>query len=118
MKTFEQTAAQGDVMFRRVEAMPEHVKEVAPKDGKLVITHSESGHDHVMVLERETETPSVQLFADDDNPLVSWLQVNRPSVLEHMRPSDTHEPISFGPGTYEVRRQREHTPEGLRRVED
>jgi hypothetical protein len=29
-----------------------------------------------------------------------------------------HEPIMFGVGIYEVRRQREYTPEGFRRVED
>ena len=53
-----------------------------------------------------------------DNPLVSWLQVNRSTALDHLRPHDTHESIMFEPGIYEVRRQREYTPEGFRRVED
>ena len=38
--------------------------------------------------------------------------------LEHLREFDKHEPILFEPGVYHVRRQREYTPEGFRRVED
>ncbi len=117
MKTFESVCAQGDVIFRRVDALPEGVKEVEPVDGRLVITHSETGHDHVMVLDRAEDKPAVRMYAGD-NPLVAWLEVNRPTTLEHMRSFDTHEPIQFGPGRYEIRRQREHTPEGFRRVED
>lgn len=39
-------------------------------------------------------------------------------AIEQKRPYDTHAPIMFEPGIYEVRRQREYTPEGFRRVED
>ena len=48
----------------------------------------------------------------------AWIKVNRPTVLEHQRPHDTHAPIKFAKGVYEVRRQREYTPEGWRRVAD
>lgn len=116
MRTFKTTAAQGDVCFIRREALPSDVKEIAPTDGKIVVTHSETGHDHVMVLDRAAE-PAVRMYGGD-NPLVAWLSVNRPTALEHLRPHDTHEPIMFEPGIYEVRRQREYTPEGFRRVED
>jgi hypothetical protein len=46
------------------------------------------------------------------------LVVNDPVALEHLRDHDTHEPILFEKGTYHVRRQREYTPEGFRKVED
>lgn len=119
MLTFENTAAQGDVSFRRVDTIPKGVKEVEAKNGRLVITHSETGHDHVMVLDRpkSDDLPAVQMFSGD-NPLMAWIKVNRPTALTHLRPHDTHKPIMFKPGNYEVRRQREYTPEGFRRVED
>ena len=84
---------------------------------RIVLAHSETGHDHVMVLDKVAGEPAVEHFLTD-NPLVSWIKVNRPTALEHPRPFDTHEPIMFGPGVYEVRRQREYTAEGFRRVED
>jgi hypothetical protein len=117
MKTFNKTAAQGDVFFIRRDKMPVGVIPAKADKGRVVVTHSETGHDHVMVLDREA-IPAVEMFNDKDNALISWLKVNRPTALEHQRPHDTHEPIMFSPGIYEVRRQREYTPEGFRRVED
>jgi hypothetical protein len=117
MHTFKKTAAQGDVCFIRRDALPEGIRELAPVNGRIVVTHSETGHDHVMVLDRADDRPAVRMYGGD-NPLVAWLEVNRPTALEHLRPHDTHEPILFQPGIYEVRRQREYTPEGFRRVED
>jgi hypothetical protein len=116
MEKFKDFAAQGDVYFRRVSGLPAKVQEVAPVNGEVIVTHSETGHNHVMVLDR-AETPAVQMFSGE-NPLIAWIKVNRPTALEHRRGHDTHKPILFGEGVYEVRRQREYTPEGFRRVED
>lgn len=118
MKTFSKSAAQGDVHFTRREVLPGGLIEVHPKDGVLVITHSETQHNHVMVLDR-ADIPAVQMY-ETDNPLVAWLEVNRPTALEHLRPHDTHEPIMFAPGIYEVRRQQEYDPMAkiARRVDD
>jgi hypothetical protein len=120
MKTFKITCAQGDVCFVRRDTLPKGIKEIMPVSGAVTITHSETGHDHVMVLDREGNggAPAVRMFADTENPLIAWLEVNRPTALEHKRSFDTHEPIMFDKGIYEVRRQREYTPEGFRRVED
>lgn len=117
MKAFTNICAQGDVLIRRVDAIPAGVTEVAAVDGRVVVTHSETGHDHVMVLDRADAVPAVRMYGGD-NPLVAWLEVNRPTALTHLRPHDTHEPIMFGVGVYEVRRQREHTPDGWRQVAD
>lgn len=117
MKTFEKCAAQGDVLFVKVDVIPEGLVEQKPNEhGEVVVTHSETGHSHVMVLDRSPE-PAVQMF-NGDNPLVSWLKVNRPTSLDHKRDHHTHESIMFQPGMYEVRRQREQTPEGWRQVAD
>ena len=117
MKTFTNSAAQGDVYFTRRDALPPGLKPVDSVKGQIVVTHSETGHNHVMVLDRDDPVPAVQIFTGDD-PLIAWLQVNRPTALEPLRPHDTHEPILFAPGIYEVRRQREYVPEGFRKVED
>jgi len=119
--TFNKVSAQGDVLFIKVDSIPSGMKEVLPEHGQIVVTHSETGHNHVMVLDRpeyeEDDTPNVQMFTGDD-PLNSWLKVNRPTTLDHLRSYDTHKPIMFSVGLYEVRRQREHTPEGWRQVRD
>lgn len=117
MRRFEKTCAQGDVMFQRINALPSNATRVPASGGKIVVTHSETGHHHVMVLDKKN-TPSVEMFASADNPLLAWIKVNRPTSLDHLRPHDTHESIMFEPGIYEVRRQREHTPEGWRQVAD
>lgn len=117
MRTFTNACAQGDVHFIRVAAIPADAKPLSAINGRIVVTHSETGHDHVMVLDRAADTPAV-IMCQGDNPLVAWLEVNRPTALEHLRPHDTHEPIMFEPGVYEIRRQREYEPKGFRRVED
>lgn len=119
MKTFENTCAQGDVFFVRRDSLPSDVAEQYAENGRIVITHSETGHDHVMVLDREKDTPNVQIFTGDD-PLTAWIKVNRPTALNHLRPHDTHESIMFSPGIYEIRRQQEYDPyaELARKVAD
>lgn len=116
MRTFNISSGQGDVIFRRADKLPDGLSVVEPKNGRVVITHSETGHDHVMLLDKE-QTPSVELY-ETDNPLIAWIKVNRPTVLEHLKSYDVHESILFNPGIYEIRRQREYTPEGFRRVQD
>lgn len=117
MREFKNTAAQGDVYFRRVISIPEGLSEVVPQNGELIVTHSETSHHHSMVITRQNDVPAVQMF-NGDNPLISWLKVNRPTALEHQRQHHTHEPILFQPGMYEIRRQQEQRPEGWRRVAD
>lgn len=109
--SFKTQCAQGDVLFRRVEKVPAGAKSM-PRNGAVVVAHSETGHHHAF-----PTGSSVELFTTTD-PLVCYLRCEQSSVLEHLRPFDTHESISFSPGCYEVRRQREWTPEGWRRVED
>lgn len=118
-KTFDKVCAQGDVLFRRVNAVPANAMPTKVVGRQLIIAHSETGHHHVMVLDRKRgDDPAVEMFSSKDNPLLAWLKVNRPTTLEHHRPFDTHEPILFEPGIYEVRRQREYSPEGWRQIAD
>ncbi len=112
MKTFENICAQGDILIRRIESLPAGVERVAPENGVVIVTHSETGHHHVM------DAGAVTMHRLPDSIMDCLLVVNRPTELRHLRAHDTHEPILFAPGVYHVRRQREYTPEGFRRVED
>jgi hypothetical protein len=112
MKTVVNMAAQGDVLFRRVDALPKDAKQIR-EQGRIVVAHSETGHHHAI------DDSGVIRFEVSD-PLVCYLQLASDGCdVVHHRPYDTHETLRLqGPGVFEVRRQREHTPEGWRRVED
>ena len=112
MRTFKNIAAQGDVLFRRIDKLPAGAVPVAAENGKVVVAHSETGHNHVMLAER------TKLYRIPDSIMDLFLEVEAPTPLEHLREHDTHEAIMFEPGIYHVRRQREYIPEGFRRVED
>lgn len=112
MKTFKTVCAQGDIYISRTKMkVPKDAVEIAPEGETLIITHSETGHHHVM------EKSEAKLFKLPDS-LTSLLVVSETTALKHLRDYDTHEPIQFEKGNYIVRRQREYTPEGFRKVED
>lgn len=104
MKTFRVQAAQGDMLARRIERLPEGVKPIPAEQGHHILAHSETGHHHV-VLERE----GVQHFSGMD-VLRSYLVVPEgyQAPLVHHRDTHTHETLVFEPGVYEIIRQREY----------
>lgn len=117
-RSFNAVAAQGDViLIRRHQQLPSGLTPVPRVEERLIVAHSETGHHHVIA------RPRVAMYASDD-PLVAWLEVHGdealPSAAElvHERPFDTHDTLLLQVGVYEVRRQREYTPEGWRRVQD
>ena len=121
MKEINNIAAQGDVIIRRVGAIPKGHSRVERK-GPIIVSHSETGHHHVVTSE------GIDLYEPDvksaENSLVCFLQMGVDVCnfdVEHLRSYDTHETLRFKgkPGdVFEVRRQREHTPQGWRRVQD
>lgn len=112
-KIIETQAAQGDVMFRRIDALPANVTPAKALNGAFVVAHSETGHNHIVM-----ERPTVKMFAAMDE-FRSYLVVeDKPAEVEHQRSFDTHQTFALAPGIWEVRRQREYTPEGFRRAAD
>lgn len=109
MKTVEKVAFQGDVMFVKVDALPKSAKAEKTK-GAVVVAHSETGHHHVI------KGKLVKVFRED--AMTCYLSLSTPAEVVHKRPYDTHAPFRLTAGIWKVRRQREHTPEGWRRVED
>jgi len=118
MKTVKKVAAQGDMIIIRVEKFDSIGKKVERQKGKLIVTHSETGHHHVI------ERQGVDMFDDKTDPLVAWLEVHGeealPNVADliHERNFDTHEPIGLPVGKYKIQRQEEYTPQGWRQVVD
>lgn len=111
IKTIAKIAFQGDIMLIRVDKLPEDAT-VIPQKNEIIVAHSETGHHHV-VKERDV------VYHSTENPLVAYLEVNGVHAdLIHERPFDTHAPLRLPRGIWEVRRQREHTPEGWRMIED
>jgi hypothetical protein len=108
----ERPSFQGDLMIRRIAAIPATARRAEPTDGHHILAHSETGHHHVI------GSRSAQKLIDATNDLIAYLDVASPDVIKHLRDFDTHEPILLTPGTYEIRRQREYVAEGFRRVED
>ena len=125
MKTFKTQAAQGDMLIRVIEELPKNIKPVDTENGNFILTHSETGHHHVVKKQK-----GISFFQNDNDPLVAYLVVDNikeDCFVEHLRQYDTHETIAFhvgdkvktsGKKIYEIRRQREYTPEGFRKAQD
>lgn len=112
MKTIKNMAAQGDVMFIRIEEIPADAVKAETECGKYIVAHSETGHHHVV------DSKNAQMLIDKTNSFIAYIKVLKPVEVEHKRSFDTHESIVLSPGNYQVRRQQEYTPEGFRRVAD
>ena len=102
---------QGEVMMRKIDQLPEGLKPV-PNGDRIVIAHSETGHDHVI------DSRNAQLLIDATNKFVAYLRVTERCEQVHLRGHDTHDTAVYEPGFYELRYHAEETPEGWRRVED
>ena len=121
MKHFNHIGAQGEITLIRVGdvsgRVPTGYTPLETEGGKLVIGHSETGHHHVMA------PATAKAFVADKAPeglRILRLIVEQPTVLEHLRGHDTHEPLMVQPGEYDVRIAREHDPYAqiARRVAD
>ena len=113
MKRFRgKTVYQGDIAIELVDEMPSGCSAIQPEHGQHVVAHSETGHHHFV------EAAQARFYGTAD-PLICYLTVSEKFAdLVHNRPSHAHETWRLPAGTYRIRRQREWTPEGWRRVED
>lgn len=103
---------QGDVLIVPVATIPDGASIVARENGRVVLAHGEvTGHHHSIL------APDVTLVSSEEaEQLRMWLTVTAPEPVELTH--QEHDTILIPPGLYEVRRQREYAPEGLRNVSD
>jgi len=103
MKNVTIQAFQGDVMFRkRTAPIPTDAKQQATEE--IIVAHSETGHHHVAEATMD--------------PRLSFLSVPKYADIVHKRDFDTHETIRLDAGDWDVVRQKEWFPEGVRTVAD
>ena len=107
---------QGEVRIIKIDAMPDvETAAVAPKAKGFVISHSESGNDHVLtggdVMERTEVPEGMQIF---------YAILDDPQSLIQDAGGNSHGQFDLDPGIYEFRISREHDPfsEQVRRVMD
>lgn len=111
MKVFSGSyVAQGDLNIFAVADIPDGLSESAPIDGVHTLAHSETGHHHVV------DGNTVRVYEVDE--FRSFLDVEKPSNVVHLRGFDTHDTIQLPAGKYFITRQREYTLEGFRRAAD
>lgn len=105
---------QGDCLITRIDELPNGLTQVTPENNRFIVAHSETGHHHVI-----EAANGVELYNSND-PFISYLHVidTVEITLEHLREFDKHEAYLLKGGTYEIRRQRERSPDGWRRVDD
>ena len=113
------TFAQGEIYARKINVAPECLIEFTEKDehGAWIISHSESGHHHVIdapgvtVMERTRDVPEGMriLIAIVENPT---------ELRQHA--GNAHEAHDLSEGVYEFRISREFDPfmQQARRVAD
>jgi hypothetical protein len=114
-RRFEKQARQGDTLLVRVNEIPAGAKLRPSTSTMHIVTHSTSGHHHAIT----APIGDVEIY--DVTPRLGYVRVKSqtPVALQHHRQSVPHEAIELRPGDIcEVRRQREWTPFGDRRVED
>lgn len=112
------TFAQGEIYARKIKALPEGLLPFTEKTsgGAWIISHSESGHHHVIdggatVLERTTDVPA--------GLRILYAIVETPTSLRQDA-ANAHGAHDLNPGIYEFRIAREFDPflQQARRVAD
>lgn len=105
---------QGDVYLVPIKSVPAEAKAVSPENGHLIITHSETGHHHVIA-----ERDDVRQFSGMDI-FRGFLEIagDEPAELVHLRVNHTHAPQFIEPGAWLIQRQAAYTPQGWERARD
>ena len=113
------TFAQGEIYARQINALPDDLTAFKDRDknGDWIISHSESGHHHLMdaagvdVMERTQDVP--------DGMRILYAIVKEPTTLRQDA-ANAHEAHEVPPGIYEMRIAREFDPlmQQARRVAD
>lgn len=104
MLTFKTTAAQGEIIIRRIDKVPSGCSAMKSQGGKFIVGHSETGHHHVL----PASGASVAILDKPPEGMrILYAVVEKAMTLDHLRDHDTHESIQLDPGTYEFRVARE-----------
>jgi hypothetical protein len=96
---------QGDVGLLKIESLPEGARKEQVSDTLVLALGEATGHSHRLCAEEAT------LYSLTDYDV---FEIKMPGELVH----EEHSTISLEPGFYKVIRQREYSPEQIKRVVD
>ena len=102
---------QGDVLIEQIPALPQNLKPVSRENGRVILAHGEvTGHAHAITAKHVYQFSETGAAGD-----LTFLEIkNAMAALDH----DEHSTIELPAGNYRVTRQREYSPEEIRRVAD
>lgn len=105
---------QGDVYLIPIKAVPAEAKPVEAENGAYIITHSETGHHHVIEKRHD-----IRQFSGMDM-FRGFLEIagDKPAELVHLRDHHTHAPQVVAPGAWLIQRQAAYTPQGWEQARD
>lgn len=87
---------QGDVIYQRIDSLPDKVKEVPRKNGIIIVMHGENGHTHAI------DAPEVDaMFYEKEGKF--YLKNKKPVTLTH----EEHSHQTIEPGIWEIGQVRE-----------
>jgi hypothetical protein len=106
---------QGDVLIRRVDAIPAGTKPIAREGGRIVLAHGEvTGHSHAIGSREARFVMATEPSSGGAAPR-RFLHVKAATVaLRH----EEHAEIKLPRGKYEISIQSEYHPEAIRDVAD
>lgn len=86
----------GDILIWSVDQIPQRAKQIARKEGKLILAEGEAtGHNHVITAE-----PAILWELNGD----LYLEVTEPVAITH----EEHKPLDIPTGIYQVGRVKEY----------
>src|SRR6185436_9617654 len=80
---------QGDVLIKRIDKLPEEVKEVTRKEGKIIVMHGEGGHTHCI-------SDVDAMFFEKDGKF--YLKNEKPVTIDH----EEHKAFVIEPGIWQI----------------
>jgi hypothetical protein len=101
----------GDIVLKQIEKLPDGLKE---KKTKVILQSGSSGNPHLI-------DNGKLYFINDDDFIIGYLEAKNTNLIhrEHgNKKVGSNKYAKISDGLYEIRRQVEYTPEGLRQVED
>lgn len=103
--------AQGDILFIKRDCV---IKDGYEKDDGVIALGESTGHIHRI---RPGQDAALRLIAG-----VMYVEAIKECIIEHVNQSGfstgDHSEIVLPAGNWEIRRQREYTPDGFRQVSD
>lgn len=108
----------GEVILKPVKEVPKEAKLVA-EGANVIIGHSESGHHHVLTIQKEAqeEGVTIRMYEHDGK---TYLDLPARGTLTHQKTTEKHETQIFQPGIYirEIRQSYSYAERVMRRVQD